>query len=920
MRAPFHALCVALLPFIDRSSVSKRTARARRRTGLWILPLVLAFSGTAAAQFTHPHPDKQPSKISGALREAVQPGVASSRTAGADRDELKRAFPLASDEGLIPIRLVEASEGSSEPLLELLGRTVANRLGEIVEAYVSLDDVRELASASAVRSIEAIEPDRPQVISQGTQAHNAARWHAGGHVGAGVKVGIMDSFEGILQLMGNELPATVVARCYTSVGVHSSAVAACDGGNNHGSAVAESLVDIAPAVQLYIANPISRVDQWHTVQWMLSNGVKIINYSASWPWDGPGNGTSPYSDSPLRWVDAAVSGGAVVVTSAGNQGESTWFGAWQDTDGDRLHEFSGADYNNIYVLGGETVHLQLRWNDSWQASTKDLDLYVYDSNLNTVWASESSQSGFSGDTPFEYLSFTAPYSGLYWLVVERYAGAPPSWLQVQVRTNQPLAVPTGGSIGNPAETANPGALAVGAANWATPNVIESYSNTGPSPDGRIKPDLVGVDRADTFSMGPGGFPGTSQASPHVAGLAALVAAARPAYTPAEIANYLKYFAEPRGGINNTWGYGLARLPDLCSFTATPTNVNAPAAGGPVQVNVTTQPGCAWSTGSQAGWLTFQGGSGNGSGASTIQVAGNSGAARTGTVTVAGVTVTVIQAAAAPTSLPAPQNFGASAGGTLVTFTWQAVPAATGYILEAGTGPGRSDLAAAPLPPVNSFVVAVPNGTYYVRVRATAGLGVSAPSNEVVLRVGGTAPGPVGLLSAQLSGADVTFSWTPPGAGGAPTHYLLEAGSAPGLTNIAVVPVSSPGFFVPGVPPGTYYVRVRAANGAGVGPASNEVTLVVAGMAAPGTPGPVQVTVVGSTVTLGWSPDPVGAPASGYILHAGMTPGTSFMSMPVTSAGFATTGVPPGTYYVRVQAVNSAGASAPTADAVAVVHP
>ena len=126
---------------------------------------------------------------------------------------------------------------------------------------MSLDDVRELASVSAVRSIEAIEPDRPQVISQGTQAHNAARWHAGGHVGAGVKVGIMDSFEGILQLMGNELPASVVARCYTSVGVHSSSVAACDGGNNHGSAVAESLVDIAPAVQLYIANPISRVDQ-----------------------------------------------------------------------------------------------------------------------------------------------------------------------------------------------------------------------------------------------------------------------------------------------------------------------------------------------------------------------------------------------------------------------------------------------------------------------------------------------------------------------------------------------------------------------------------------------------------------------------------------------------------------------------------
>ena len=110
--------------------------------------------------------------------------------------------------------------GASEPLLERLGRTVANRLGEIVEAYVSLDDVRELASASDVRSIKAVEPDSPRVMSQGTQAHNAAHWHAGGQAGAGVKVGIIDEFGGILQLLGNELPATVVARCYTSVGVY----------------------------------------------------------------------------------------------------------------------------------------------------------------------------------------------------------------------------------------------------------------------------------------------------------------------------------------------------------------------------------------------------------------------------------------------------------------------------------------------------------------------------------------------------------------------------------------------------------------------------------------------------------------------------------------------------------------------------
>ena len=154
------------------------------------------------------------------------------------------------------------------------------------------------------------------------------------------------------------------------------------------------------------------------------------------------------------------------------EGASTWFGSWQDTDSDGFHEFSGTDYNSIYLSAGETVVLQLRWSDSWLAASKDLDLYLVDSNFYTVKSSTLPQFGSSGRTPSEYLSFTAPYSGLYRLAVERYAGAPPAWLQVQAFSSQQLAVYTGRSIGNPAETANPGALAVGATNWATPTAIE----------------------------------------------------------------------------------------------------------------------------------------------------------------------------------------------------------------------------------------------------------------------------------------------------------------------------------------------------------------------------------------------------------------------------------------------------------------
>ena len=59
-----------------------------------------------------------------------------------------------------------------------------------------------------------------------------------------------------------------------------------------------------------------------------------------------------------------------------------------------------------------------------------------------------------------------------------------------------------------------------------------------------------------------GFCGTSQAAPHVAGLAALVRERFPGYTPEQVASYLKDFAEQRQAPdpNNTWGHGFARLP------------------------------------------------------------------------------------------------------------------------------------------------------------------------------------------------------------------------------------------------------------------------------------------------------------------------------------------------------------------------
>ena len=165
--------------------------------------------------------------------------------------------------------------------------------------------------------------------------------------------------------------------------------------------------------------------------------------------------------------------------------------------------------------------------------------------------------------------FQSP-GGEYCLTVEQFSGysyttPQPGWVQLIDHAGNALRWTQGGGIGNPAESANPGVLAVGAASWRSPAEINHYSSRGPTPDGRVKPDIVGVDQGTSITYGSVssgmGFAGTSQASPHVAGLAALVAGRWPRLTAIETASYLRDHAtQALGADPNVWGSGLAILP------------------------------------------------------------------------------------------------------------------------------------------------------------------------------------------------------------------------------------------------------------------------------------------------------------------------------------------------------------------------
>lgn len=191
----------------------------------------------------------------------------------------------------------------------------------------------------------------------------------------------------------------------------------------------------------------------------------------------------------------------------------------------------------------------------------------------------------------------------------------------------------------------------------------------------------------------------------------------------------------------------------CSYTIAPPSVSIGADGGQSNVIVTTQAGCTWTAASQVPWIVVSNGAGSGNGSVALMVAANTGAARNGTVAIAGNTFTVNQAAATPACAYsiAPESFAApaAAGTAGVDVTtqsgcaWTAVSQAAWITVTAGatgTGNGRVEVAiAANTGAARSGTVAIAGRTYTVN-QAAVGAPCAytiAPTSFNAMRDGGT---------------------------------------------------------------------------------------------------------------------------------------------------------------------------------------
>lgn len=540
------------------------------------------------------------------LAETARPGDLDG-SPGARRVKWSQAVPVpladadavAIDEtALVAIELDVLDDQDAElaqAIAELGGTVTGTVPGELVQADVPATAIDALAghpAGTALRSprrVGLLPAARPGVQLPAT-AHltstGASAWHAAGLTGAGVKVGIIDYFDASLwtQHLG-PFPGPSRRRCLDTGATCDARFFTGMSGGEHGVAVAQALLEMAPGVELYLGVAHTTADTLALVEWFHANGVRVISRSLGDFYDGPGDGRGPLG----AIVERAGDLGMVWVNSVGNQGVDAYYrGLSLDLNGNGVIEFGpGGDeflrIDGCVTLGG------LRWHTDWDvppAQRQDYDLYVYVApttsgapmvDLNApVYVSDLDQRGVFGPAapPLEGVGaelLCPPVGYSHYARIERFGGARddrdviellvfPAFGPVSVEYVS-STLPAAWSAAMPVvDSRHPSLVSVGATTAATSSQVAPYSNRGPTNDGRVKPELVAPSCLASAIYQPC-FEGTSAAAPLVAGAAALLLEARLATPGRPLAAVLRHrridLAPP--GPDQASGWGLLRV-------------------------------------------------------------------------------------------------------------------------------------------------------------------------------------------------------------------------------------------------------------------------------------------------------------------------------------------------------------------------
>jgi Ca2+-binding RTX toxin-like protein len=248
-------------------------------------------------------------------------------------------------------------------------------------------------------------------------------------------------------------------------------------------------------------------------------------------------------------VQWAIDEGVVWVTAAGNYARRHWgSGLPVDREDDRWIDIApNVRIDGFTVAPGADFDLHASW-----LGDADLDLCLFEPPADEPIACADGVQD-SGDRMVEVLRWRNPdpVPRRFGFGVRLQRGVADRVDVFGKNISDLQYGAASGSVLVPGDVAD--AITVGAVPWWDPSSLTTASGRGPTADGRSKPDLV-APSGITTSLGV--FGGTSAATPHVAGIAALLFDAYPATPSQAMADLLRSRAEPLGA-SNMFGAGLA---------------------------------------------------------------------------------------------------------------------------------------------------------------------------------------------------------------------------------------------------------------------------------------------------------------------------------------------------------------------------
>jgi len=492
--------------------------------------------------------------------------------AGAAADFATQRGLNLTDSGVRVVLESSVTTAETAALVTAAGGITETSYGNLVQAQIPVESIERIAASPGVSYVR--PPARPELLtttSEGVGVIGATPWQSSGIKGTGVKVAILDAgFAGYdTRVASGELPTGVTVKSFRADGDITG------GAEKHGTACAEIVYDVAPGAQLYLVNFQTEVELGNAINYLVSQGVTVV--SASWVFSGSfrGNGQGTIDD----MVNNARASGIFWAAAAGNQAQMHWSNYYNDTNANNWHNYATDDEGNTIVAQeGQNIDVYLTW-DRWPTTNQNYDVYLYRSSDNVMVASSAStQDGTQA--PSESFRYTVPTGkgGNYWIgIFNRGSAGDARFELLCFQYFLQYQTPVGSLGGQPADAT--GAMTVGAVPYNS-TTLEDFSSRGPTIDGRVKPDIVAPDKVSTATYGAQGFLGTSAAAPHVAGAAAILKGAYPAYTPANIQNSLQNSATDLGipGRDYWFGSGLLKLGAAPPDTAAPAVTNVQPAG------------------------------------------------------------------------------------------------------------------------------------------------------------------------------------------------------------------------------------------------------------------------------------------------------------------------------------------------------